>query len=138
MVVIAPENLEVANAYLSTGSIVEAAAQLHTTPDHVQEILAKSEVKRYVDEVYLDAGYRNRFKLGELMDRIIASKLEEAEETGIYSNKDLVDILALVHKMTVEQGKYQQSNIKTQTNVQINAPFGEGNYGELMKKLLSD
>ena len=34
--------------------------------------------------------------------------------------------------------KAEASNIKTQNNVQINAdvPFGQGNYGKLMEKLL--
>ena len=36
--------------------------------------------------------------------------------------------------------KAKASNIKSQTNVQINGevPFGQGNYGELMKKLLKE
>jgi hypothetical protein len=35
--------------------------------------------------------------------------------------------------------KAEQSSIKQQTNVQINeTPFGSGNYGELMQKLLKE
>ena len=42
-------------------------------------------------------------------------------------------------KAQTELEKAQAANIKNQTNVQINSaemPFGQGNYGELMKKLL--
>jgi hypothetical protein len=50
----------------------------------------------------------------------------------------------MAHKIRMEEMKAQTemekakaSSIKSQTNVQINADgFGQGNYGELMKKLL--
>ena len=73
--------------------------------------------------------------------------MEEAEESEIYSNKDLADLLQLAHKMRMDEIKAQAelekakaSTIKTQNNIQVNAevPFGQGNYGELMKKLLKD
>jgi len=132
---IAPENLEVANAYLSTGNALEAANRLGITPDRVHDILAKTDVKEYVNSVYLDQGYRNRFKLAELLDEIIENKIQEAREAGVYSSKDLVDIIALAHKMSSDATK-QTMTIKQQNNVQINSPFGEGNYGKLMEKLL--
>ena len=90
-------------------------------------------------------GYRNRNNLASVMDDIIASKLEEATETGIYSKKDLADLLQMAHKMRMDEIKAQaelekasSSSIKNQTNVQINEaiPFGQGNYGKLMEKLL--
>ena len=71
--------------------------------------------------------------------------MEEAEESEIYSNKDLADLLGMAHKMRMDElkaqtdlAKAEASNIKTQNNVQINAdvPFGQGNYGKLMEKLL--
>ena len=65
-----------------------------------------------------------------------------------YSSKDLADLVALSHKIRIDEmkaqtelEKAQAANIKNQTNVQINSaemPFGQGNYGELMKKLLKD
>ena len=76
---------------------------------------------------------------------MIESKLEDAKESGIYSSKDLADLLAMAHKMRMDElkaqtdlAKAEASNIKTQNNVQINAdvPFGQGNYGKLMEKLL--
>ena len=40
-------------------------------------------------------------------------------------------------KAMAELEKAKTSNIKSQTNVQINElPFGQGNYGKLMEKLL--
>jgi hypothetical protein len=113
----------------------------------VAETLNKREVKQYIDTVYLDTGYRNRNNIASLLDNIIASKLEEAEETGVYSKKDLSDLLSLAHKMRMDEIKAQTElekakgyTIKNQTNVQINEsiPFGQGNYGKLMEKLLSD
>ena len=77
---------------------------------------------------------------------MIQSKLDEAQETGIYSNKDLADLMQQAHKMRMDEIKAQadlqratQSNLKNQTNVQINEgiPFGQGNYGKLMEKLLN-
>ena len=138
---ISPEGLELANTYLQTQSLEEAAAQLHISPDKAAEILDRREVKQYIDNVYLDAGYRNRFKIASLLDDIIEKKLEEAQEADHYTSKDLVDLLQLAHKMRQDEIKNQQShtNIKQQTNVQINeTPFGQGNYGALMEKLLGD
>jgi hypothetical protein len=42
-------------------------------------------------------------------------------------------------KAQTEFTKAESSNIKSQTNVQINesVPFGQGNYGSLMDKLLN-
>ena len=132
-----PEKLEVANAYLSTGNAIAVATEFGITPDKVYEVLEKSEVNEYINSVYLDQGYRNRFRLAELLDEVIEHKIQEARESEVYSSKDLVDIIALAHKITIEHSKEAKAttNIKQQ-NVQINSPFGEGNYGKLMEKLL--
>ncbi len=136
---ISPEGLDVANAYLETGSLTQASQLMCISPEEVSGILDTPEVKRYIDNVYMDTGYRNKHKLGALMDRIIESKLEEAEESEIFSNKDLLDILALQHKMRIEELKLLQTSVGNQTNIQINeTPFGSGNYGVLMEKLLGN
>ena len=144
---ISPEGLEVANAYLLYGNIAAVSQVMALSENAVAETLNKREVKQYIDTVYLDTGYRNRNNIASLLDNIIASKLEEAEETGVYSKKDLSDLLSLAHKMRMDEIKAQTelekakgSTIKNQTNVQINEsiPFGQGNYGKLMEKLLSD
>ena len=96
---------------------------------------------------FLDTGYRNRFKLSETLDLLIEKKLEEAEETQIYSNKDMADLLAMAHKMRIEELKAQTEmekakaqTVKTQVNIQDNSglPFGQGNYGKLLQKLIKE
>ena len=142
---ISPESIEIANAYLEKGDITMVSTELGIPRDVVSDYLNKREVKKYIDSVYLDAGYRNRFKLAETMDTIINKKLEEAEETEMYSNKDLADLLQMAHKIRMDEIKAQTdadkvagATIRTQNNVQINSdvPFGQGNYGALMDKLL--
>lgn len=135
---ISPEGLEIANKYLETGSIAKSAESLGITTEMVHKHLSNEHTQRYINAIYLDAGYRNRTKLGALLDKVIESKLEEAEESGVYTNKDLVDLLTLAHKFRMDELKSQQDAIKNQTNIQINeAPFGQGNYGALMEKLLA-
>jgi hypothetical protein len=144
---ISPEGLEIANAYLELGSIPAVCSRLKIKEGKVSEYLNKREVKAYVDQVYLDTGYRNRFKLAEVLDTLIDAKLEEAEESQVFTNKDLADLVAMSHKIRMDEIKAQTelekakaSNIKNQINIQDNSqvPFGQGNYGELMKKLLKE
>ena len=144
---ISPEGLEVANSYLTFGNIRAVVEQLGVQENKVVELLNKREVKKYIDTVYLDMGYRNKNNIAGLLDEMIESKLEEAKESGVYSNKDLADLLQMAHKMRMDEikaqaelEKAQATNVKSQTNVQLNAglPFGQGNYGKLMDKLLKD
>lgn len=144
---ISPEGLEVANCYLQFGNIRAVCEMMAVPEDRVVEVLNKREVKKYIDTVYLDLGYRNKNNIGSLLDEMIESKLEEAKETGVYSSKDLADLLQMAHKMRMDEIKAQTelakaegTNIRNQTNVQINdasLPFGQGNYGKLMDKLLN-
>jgi hypothetical protein len=139
-----PEGLEIANAYLELGSLEAVCTKLKTDENTVTQYLAKREIKHYIDQVYLDTGYRNRFKLASVLDDVIEQKLEEAEESQIYSNKDLADLLQMAHKMRMDEIKAMTELEKAQTvhpkqtvNMQINElPFGQGNYGKLMEKLL--
>jgi molybdenum cofactor biosynthesis enzyme len=142
---ISPEGMEIANAYLQFGNIRAVCEFTGVAEDKVVELLNKREVKRYIDTVYLDLGYRNKNNIGSLLDEMIQSKLEEAQETGVYTSKDLADLLTMAHKMRMDEIKAQaellkaeNAQIKNQTNVQINEalPFGQGNYGKLMEKLL--
>jgi len=144
LTIISPEGLEVATAYLQFGNIRAVVECLGIPENTVVEYLNKREVKQYIDTVYLDTGYRNRNNIASLMDTIISSKLEEAQESGVYTNKDLLDIMTLAHKMRMDEIKalaeLEKVTIKNQTNVQINneaVPFGAGNYGKLMEKLLN-
>jgi len=143
---ISPEGLEIANSYLQFGNIRGVCQHLQVSEDRVVEALNKREVKKYIDTVYLDMGFRNKNNIATALDEIIASKLEEAQESGMYSNKDLADLLQMAHKMRMDEIKAQTdaekatTSIRTQNNVQINdgsLPFGQGNYGKLMDKLLN-
>ena len=142
-----PEGLEIANSYLEHGSIPVVCAKLGVSENQVSEILNKREIKQYIDTVFLDTGYRNRFKISETLDMLIEKKLEESDETQIYTNKDMADLLQMAHKMRMEEIKAQTEmekakaqTVKTQVNIQDNSglPFGQGNYGELIKKLMKD
>ena len=144
---ISPEGLEIANSYLQFGNIRGVCDYLQVPEQQVVEVLNKREVKKYIDTVYLDMGYRNKNNIATVLDEMIASKLEEAQESGMYSSKDLADLLQMAHKMRMDEikaqadlEKAQSSTVKNQTNVQINeaVPFGQGNYGKLMEKLLKD
>lgn len=144
---ISPEGLEVANCYLQYGNINAVVQFMGVSEDKVVSILNKREIKKYIDTVYLDLGYRNKNNIASLLDEMIESKLEEAKETGVYSSKDLADLLQMAHKMRMDEIKAQAeivkaegTSIRNQTNVQINdasLPFGQGNYGKLMDKLLN-
>ena len=68
---ISPEGLEIANAYLQLGSVQLVSSHLNIDEAEVSEFLGKREVKAYVDQVFLDTGYRNRFKLGQALDSLI-------------------------------------------------------------------
>ena len=141
-----PEGLEVANTYLQLGSVSEVCTRLKLDENTVSEYLNKREIKQYIDQVYLDTGYRNRFKLASALDNIIEEKLAEAEESQMYTNKDVADLLQMAHKMRMdeikamaEMEKAKTAPIKQQANIQINElPFGQGNYGKLMEKLIGD
>ena len=139
-----PEGLEVANTYLELGSVSEVCTRLRLDENTVSEYLNKREIKQYIDQVYLDTGYRNRFKIASTLDNIIDEKLMEAEESQMYTNKDIADLLQMAHKMRMDEikamaelEKAKQAPIKQQANIQINEmPFGQGNYGKLMQKLI--
>ena len=144
---ISPEGLEVANSYLTFGNIRAVVEQLGVQENKVVELLNKREVKKYIDTVFLDMGYRNKNNIASLLDEMIGSKLEEAKESGVGSNEDLADLLQMAHKMRMDEIKAQAelhkaeaSNVRSQTNIQVNegVPFGQGNYGKLMEKLLKD
>lgn len=132
-VALTPESLDIANAYLMYGTARDTATQLGLPEYQVMQLLERQDVKDYITGVYLDRGYRNRTKIGEALDKMIESKLTEAEESGIYTSKDLLELLQFAHKMRMDEIK----NDTTGPTVNI-ANFGQGNYGTLMEKLLNN
>jgi hypothetical protein len=146
---ISPENLEVANCFLELQDSQKVADTLDLPIDMVTRILGRQEIKAYVNQVFFEVGFNNRFRMRELMDTLIKKKLQDMQESETGSNKDILDIIALSHKMSMEQldreialEKLKQGNqgsgIKSQVNVQINDGLGDGTkYGALINKLLT-
>lgn len=142
---ISPEALEVANCYLQCQDIRVVAEELDVAVDLVTDIMNRREVKAYIDHVFLDSGFNNRYKMRRAMDAIIAKKFQEMEEADTGSNKDIVEIMALSHKMTMdildrqiklEQIRAEKATPKSQVNVQINNEQGGSNYDKLLSKLM--
>lgn len=140
---ISPEALEVANAYLQVQSIPKVAEELSMPVDLITSILERTEVKSYIDQVFLDTGFNNRFTMRAAMDAILQKKFEEMDEAGVGSSKDIIEIMALSHKMTMELmdreialRKLNGSHVKNQVNVQINDQGGS-NYKNLLDRLMS-
>jgi hypothetical protein len=140
---ISPEALEIANCYLELQSIPEVARIMDMPLSMVSSTLAKREVKAYIDNVFFDVGYNNRFKMRSAMDALIKVKFQELEEAQTGSNKDIAELLALSHKITMEQldkqielEKLKAGQLKSQVNVQINDAGGGTRYGQLITQLI--
>lgn len=138
LVKIEPEGLEVANTYLQTMDMKETARELGISLDTVEGILANKAVRSYVDTVFLEVGYNNRYKLHDAMDSIIDKKFEELDETDMASTKDIAELLMMKHKMRMDElaamAKLNPAVADNTKNIQVNN-YGE-NYGQLMEKLL--
>lgn len=142
---ISPEALEIANCYLVTQDLQTVATELDLPPETVSQILNKREVKAYIDNVFFNIGFNNRFRMHAAMDAVIRKKFQELEESDMGSTKDIAELLALKHKMTMDEKakdleilKLQQSGIKNQVNVQINEGLSDGTkYGDLIQRLMN-
>lgn len=139
---ISPEGLEIANCYLQSQDIDKVAEELDISREMVSSYLSKKEIKSYIDNVFMNLGFNNRFKMRRAMDAVLQQKFQEMEESETGSSKDIAELLALSHKMTmdelsrqIELEKLRQSSIKTQTNIQINN--GDTKYENLIRQLVS-
>ncbi len=131
---LSPEGFDIANAWLQHGTIAETAKALKVSENSIVTALKEPTIKSYLDSVYLDMGYRNRNRLGALLDRVIDMKIQEAEESEMWTDKDVIDLITLAHKMRMDEIK-ATNNTSTTVNV---ANFNEGsNYGKLMEKLIN-
>lgn len=134
---ISPEGFDIANGYLQYGDVETTAEQMQVPRHEVVRVLALPEVKRYLDGVYLDMGYRNKNKLGKLLDEMIEAKIEEARESGVYTSKDLLELIQMAHKMRMDEIKAAKEagpGVAVQVN---NNTFGDSNYGSLMNRLMN-
>lgn len=142
---IAPEALEVANCYLQLNDPKKVAQELDLAPDLVVDILKRREVRQYIDSVFFDTGYNNRFLMRRAMDALIKQKFQELEEAGTGSQKDISELLALSHKMSMdlldkeialEKIRSGQAPQK-QVNVQINEGLEGSKYSQLVQRLIT-
>lgn len=138
---ICPEGLRVAQAYLQNKSDVHATAHFLELPvSEVERYLNTGEVKRYLDRLYMEGGFRNRELMGSLVDEIIKQKIEEMQETGLGSGKDIMEILQIAHNMKMKELemeiKLRASNTPTiQVNQQNNISGGD-KYNELLERIM--
>lgn len=136
---ISPEALEVAKTYLTCHDTSETANLLGIETERVSYYLRKPDVKRFIDNLFLEQGYMNQAKMQEVMDMLFVQKLEEMEEAETGTSKDILDILTLQHKMRMEYLKEVKEmnpiNVKQVNNIQQNGPFGD-NYNDLVGKLI--
>lgn len=143
---ISPEALEIANCYLQNQDAAEVSNLLGVPITLVTKTLARRDVRSYVDQVFFDIGFNNRFKMRAAMDAILRKKFQDLEEAEVGSSKDILEIMALSHKITMEQmarqielEKVHQGSVKSQVNVQINeSGIGDGTkYGNLIQQLIT-
>ncbi|MEN9757729.1 MAG: Vibrio phage [Pseudomonadota bacterium] len=142
---ISPEALEVANAYLQLNDARAVAQELDLDPEVVTNLLARREVKSYIDSVFFDSGYNNRFLMRRAMDALIKQKFSELEESQTGSTKDIAELLQMSHKMSMdlldreialEKARTSQGPQK-QVNVQINEGLDGSKYSQLVQKLIT-
>ena len=142
---ISPEALEVANAYLQLNDARQVAQELDLDPEVVTNLLARREVKTYIDSVFFDSGYNNRFLMRRAMDALIKQKFSELEESQTGSTKDIAELLQMSHKMSmdlmdreIQLAKAQQSTSpQKQVNVQINEGLDGSKYSQLVQRLIT-
>jgi hypothetical protein len=143
-ITISPEYLTIANQYLQTPDPKLVAEELDLDPQLVAGVLQRSEVRGYINMVFFDLGFNNRFRMRSAMDALIKQKFQELEESQTGSTKDISELLALSHKMSMEQldreiqlEKLRQgTGPRTQTNIQINDSTSK--YSQLIQQLLGD
>lgn len=140
---ISPEGLEIANCYLTEQDINKVAESLDIPLEMVVQTLSKNEIRTYVNHVFMNVGYNNSFKMRNAMDAIIKKKFQEMDESDTGSDKDIADLLALSHKMSMElldkqikleEIKNGKKILGNQTNIQVNN--GGNKYDSLMQQLL--
>jgi hypothetical protein len=142
---LAPEMLEVANCYLQLNDPRKVAQELDIEVEVVTDYLKRREVKQYIDAVFFDSGYNNRFLMRKAMDALIKQKFQELEEAGSGSQKDIAELLALSHKMSMDllDKEIQLEKIRSgtapqkQVNVQINEGLDGSKYSKLVQQLIS-
>jgi len=143
---IAPEALEIANAYLQLQDVRKVADELDLAPNLVTDILKRREVKAYIDSVFMDVGFNNKFEMRAAMDALIKQKFGELHESQTGSTKDIAELLQISHKMSMdlldreiqlEKLRQGPGGPQKQVNVQINEGLDGSKYSQLVSRLIS-
>lgn len=143
---IAPESLEIANCYLQTQDARAVAHELDLPVEVVTDHLGRREVKKYIDQVFFDSGYNNRFLMRRAMDALIKKKFQELEESDTGSSKDIAELLQMSHKMSMdlldreiqlEKVRAGAAGPQKQVNVQINEGLDGSKYSQLVQRLIT-
>lgn len=140
-----PEGMLAIEAYLECGSdMTKAAGQIGMEEHQYRQLMRKPEIKNYLNEIFMESGFRNKDKFFGILDEVLNLKMQELNETGMGSEMDIMDILKLMHKMKMDEMKMQieyekvrQAKAPThQTNNQINLGGG-ANYNDLITRLVN-
>lgn len=138
LTLISPEGLDIACTYLENKSDTKLTAEVLGLPvAEVHRYLQKREVKAYIDNLYFESGFRNRDRMAAVMDEVIAQKLEEMDDTGMGSSKDILEILKEAHAMKMKEMEMEikmtaaKKEASPAIAVQVN-----NNYNELLGKIM--
>lgn len=137
---ITPEGFQIAESYLLNKSSAELVAkELNLPLDEVHTQLSKREVINYIDRIFHESGFRNKQRMADVWDSVLNAKLLELEETGMGSNKDIVEILEKMHKFNTDTLKLEIELQKAQDGgpaVVVNQQTNH-NYNSLLDKILN-
>ena len=141
-----PEGMMAIEAYLECGNdMAKAASSLQMDEISFRALMRKPEIKNYLNEIFMESGFRNRDKFFGILDTVLTMKMEELDETGMGSDMDIMDILKLMHKMKMDEMKMQIEYEKVkqakapvhQNNTQINLAGGkDANYVDLLSRIV--
>jgi hypothetical protein len=115
--IMSPENQLIADKYMEFKSIEKTAHMLKTTEDKIAKAIRRQDVRRYIDERFLETGFNNKHRVQELMDKIISNKLAEVEEAEVYTKKDLVELLQINHQMRAVEEKLAIERLKLEASL---------------------
>ena len=123
-----PVLLSIANDYLDGQDINQISKEYGVTEDRLAAALDQTEVRKYIDNVYVTQGYLNRVRRMNLVNQVIEQKVQDALESGVWSKRDLLDWMKHLNELE-ETAKPKKA--APQVALQIN------NYDRLMKDLFN-
>ena len=136
-----PEHLEFAKSYLSTMDVTETAKNLRIPIEDAVQMMKVPTVKTFINTAFMDQGYMNRGKIFAAMSKIIDMKFADLEETELGSDKDIAELLTMMHKMRMEELKLEQKENERKapsTSISINPNVPDAsNYGNLIEMIVN-